>query len=1622
MSRKLQKLEESLVDWVAPEELDFYTTLCREMYGKAPASLFAELGEESLIAIATNAVNLLEAKKPHDIKVRVSNPRYSSDGWESCYTAVEVTMSDRPFLFDSVTHELKRLGLELQHALHPVFKLERDECFRLLREVKPKRAYMEAYELFLVSSVSDDRLVEIEQSVLGVLHDVRKATDDYLEMRRALGKVSAELVSLAQEPVGRTVALKLREGVDLLEWLDRDNFIFLAYQKFEKRDSPDGANLQVSSEPALGLASDRGGEMRDHAIPLSNPPDEMALRMASCPLVAVSKSDADSTVHRPGKMDRIVIKSLDRRLQVIGEHCFLGLFTSSALSTPVKEIPILRDRLQKVLELDGAVRGSHDFKQIVSIFNSTPREELFWSQPAQLHRDIRMIMAMQREDEVGMTVRPDPSNRGVLVMIVMPRDRYDSGVRYRVQELLLDVLNAKHADFRLSLGEDEERARLHFFVSSSIKLSSINLPMLESRIAQLTRTWRDSLTDRLVAERGSDEGRVLGAQFRRAFPEEYTAQTSPEMAIHDIDNLLQRAENGQAYRVAVYPPLEEAAQEASTIRIYHEQESLALSDVLPMLENLGLRVLRQSSHQVPFFLARQEHVATVDVLRVQDRWTKRPLELSRGCQHLISAIDALLDGKLQNQPLNGLIVSAGLSWRQVNLLGSYQAYLSQVSVASSRQFITQVMLSHPETSARLFGIFETKFRPGLEDREQAIDFAEGRFLESLEQVGSLAFDRTFRALFHLIRATVRTNFFLDKPYVSHKIRSAEVMEMPEPRPLFEIVVVGPGVEGIHLRGGMVARGGLRWSDRPDDFRTEVLGLMKTQMAKNAVIVPVGSKGGFVLKDAPCDREELGRYVVEQYKTFIRGLLDLTDSKQHGRIVHPDDVVRYDGPDPYLVVAADKGTAKFSDVANSVAAEYDFWLGDAFASGGSFGYDHKKEGITARGAWECVKRHFYELGIDVAEQEITCVGIGDMSGDVFGNGMLYTDKILLKAAFNHQHIFIDPSPDSAVSHGERKRLFELPRSGWDDYDRSLISPGGGVFSRAAKSIPLSREIQVMLGLEQAEINGHELVRAVLRMSVDLLWNGGIGTYVRAAQESDASVSDSSNDAVRIPASELWARVVGEGGNGGFTQLARIEYASGGGRINTDAIDNSAGVDMSDHEVNIKMLLQSLPAGEMTLEERNQALESMTTEVTRAVLKDNYWQSLCLSLSHRRSREDVSLLSSLTQELTIHGPLDPAIENLPDRKTLQARHRAGGGLTRPELAILLAYTKMHLYRQLLASDIPEDPLFAHYLEGYFPSLLRERYPDEIQEHPLRREIIATEMTNAVVNLLGITFVHRAIRDTGATPVQVLRAVLAAMEMTDMGALLASLTATKGRMPAVLFHEVLSRLTAALESVTSWILLADADLCSLRGQIVGYRQHLQELQPRLGEIVPAGHGQRLNAWRERLEQAGLEAELTERVIALDYLTSSLCIVEGARLTGDPLPKLARRYYEVGERLRMSWLRERLREIRIEDKWSSIALAGLVMDLRQIQLKLSLVEVDLDTLPGNPLARYLQLLTEVTNEEALDQSSGDVLARLLGQVAETAHRQARLNREREQHRPVHQPRHSQPHLVGAERHAVNW
>ncbi|MDP9348749.1 MAG: NAD-glutamate dehydrogenase, partial [Gemmatimonadota bacterium] len=1276
-------------------------------------------------------------------------------------------------------------------------------------------------------------------------------------------------------------------------------------------------------------------------VPLSTVPEELRRRVVGGPMLIVDKAESEATVHRRARMDYVGVKKLNEAGEVVGERRFLGLFTSRAYAEHAETTPILRRKLARILDASGTRPGSHDYKEIITIVNSMPKEELFQASADELQDEVQTVLAHLFTDEVKVMIRPDRLRDGASVMVILPRGKFSGEARQRIQEVVARRLGGTVVHYYLAMGAGDQ-ARLHFYVTAAEqRVDAVDRRGLEREIAQLIRSWEDRLREGLGA---TDEAGELAALYGPSFSEEYRAANPPLAAVHDVVLMERMRREGPDVAVALRNAPEQVGElgGVTVLKLFLLDRRLVLSDFMPILEDAGVRVIEIDTFSVggerlPRFM--------IYSFRVQDTRGARIAEERFAL--LSEMLLAVFQGDAPEDPFSALVLGAGLRWREVDVLRTYANYAAQIGAVPTRLAPARALARYPELAGLLMRLFHARFDPAAHDAAE-VESLQGEINRALEGVGSLADDRAIRRLCVLVGATVRTNYFRHggaeptrrsggAPYVSIKVRCADVEELKKSRLLYEVYVHSSRMEGIHLRGAPVSRGGIRWSDRPDDFRTEVLGLVLTQVVKNAVIVPSGSKGGFITKRVFADRDQMGQEAADQYRTLMRGLLDLTDNIVDGRVVSPEGVVRHDGDDPYLVVAADKGTAHLSDVANAVAAEYEFWLGDAFASGGSQGYDHKEEGITARGAWECVKRHFRETGKDIQAEPFTVAGIGDMSGDVFGNGMLLSRQIRLVAAFDHRHVFLDPDPDPAASYAERERVFRLQRSSWEDYDRSVLSPGGMIVPRASKEVALTAEVKAALGLpeEVERLSGEGLVRAVLRAPVELLWNGGIGTYVKASDETHADAGDSTNDPVRVNAEELRCQVVGEGGNLGFTQRGRIQYALRGGRLNTDALDNSAGVDMSDHEVNLKILLNRVVReGGLTGEGRNALLEEMTDEVSRLVLRNNVGQSLAVSLDEVRSREALDDFAALIRALELDGRLDRGMEGIPSADTMHERAQAGLGLTRPTLSVLLAHAKLYAKSQLLASPVPDDPAMEPYLVGYFPPHAVEAAGAvRLREHQLRREIVTTELVNDLVNLMGSSFLHRVARDTGSEIPAVVRAWLIASVIAGAPEIRADLGTAEARFPATTVYRWVAGLARVLEATTHWILGNVDASASTPAAIEELREGLSRLRGQFAQMVTGEDRRVFLARLGELQDLGVDRALAERLITLRFLPQLLDILRIARDGATDPVETACAYYRVSERFATAELRQVLGRLMGGNPWEKRHAQALADDVTRAQ-----------------------------------------------------------------------------------------
>ena len=1508
-----------------------------------------ELGEDAAAALATHAFRFLAAGGPLP-RVRIFTPTFAADGWEPGGAVVETVMPDRPFIVDTIREYLRSEDVEMRHLLHPIVAASREPSSSAraqgrLRQLRPLESepQHESFVHVLLQPLPAERLAVLEAGVAERLNDVLLVTDDFQPMVERTEAVAREIE--AYKGGGVAWDEEVQEVQDFLRWLVQGGCVFLGYRSLSLEEHEGTTVLRIEPDSGLGLLRKHERSHYAAPTPVTTIPEPFRSRIIGGPLLVIARTTAHAPVHRHARMDYVGVKKLDRAGKVRGEHRFLGLLTSKAYAEESAAIPILRRRLAQILQAERIMRGSHDHKEIVAIFNSMPKTELFSVPVEELRADIHTIMSIERTSEVHVTFRPDALERGVAVMVIMPRDKFSGAIRARIQEALGARFGGQVIDYHLALGEGDQ-ARLHFFLAAPReRVHAVRWEDLRHEIAELARSWDDRLAERLVAMYGEERGHELAERYARAFPEAYKAATEVPTAANDIRHL-EALRDGTTTRVDVANPIGVREERFTALKLYRRGEQLVLSDIMPVLEHLGLRVFAEDPVTIPALDGTPVYLHTFFVQDIAGA----KLDVRRHAERLTAALLEVQSGVVESDPLNRLTLAAGLSWREVDLLRTYCNYAFQIGAAPSRRALVEALVGHPTSAALLVRWFAARFAPGLdrtphpgEDRGRAV--AERRaFLASLDEVATIGDDRVLHALASLVEATVRTNFYKARAagnYIALKLDCSRIETLPRPRPLFEIYVHSPLMEGVHLRAGAIARGGIRFSDRHDDFRSEILGLMKTQTVKNAVIVPVGAKGGFIVKHG---LERPGN-VTDAYATLIRGMLDLTDTIAGDRVVSPPGLVCYDEADPYLVVAADKGTATFSDLANGIAAEYGFWLGDAFASGGSHGYDHKKLGITARGAWECVRLHFRELGarsLDPERDVITVTGIGDMSGDVFGNGMLLSRTLKLRAAFDHRHIFLDPDPDPQVSFTERERLFALPRSSWADYRAEALSAGAVVVARGTKVVALSPQVRALVGTSDETIDGERLIQAVLRMETDLLFNGGIGTYVKARAESQAEVGDSTNVAVRVNAAELRARVVAEGGNLGITQRGRIEYALTGGHINTDAIDNSAGVDMSDHEVNLKIALQPLgESGELSLAQRNRLLDELAGPVAALVLGHNRRQSRIVARDQRRSQTRLVEFREMMAAFEAEGLIDRALEALPDRDGLRARRATFLGLTRPELSVLLAYAKMHCTRALAADDLCDDPFLEHVLFAYFPSALVERFPEAIRRHRLRRHLIATTLTNDVVDLMGATFIARTARDTGTGATEVVRAFVVVEALADARALAAGASAAG----AVAEARALDTLVPAIERAVRWFLAS----CPTAGPIAPVVTRFAEPVAAVLRALPPAAAERRRLCGEELRTAGVPADRAEACLDAEGLRDALNSVDVAARAGVAPLTAAAAYWRVGEILDFAWLHQALDGAGGEDRWERRAAQSLLAELdglhRNLTRRLLSGGADLDT-----------------------------------------------------------------------------
>ena len=1458
--------------------------------------------------------------------VRVITPSSEDRGWDASGSIIQIATDDMPFLVDSVTMAVRRCGLRVELIIHPVLHVQRDENGTLRAriaadDVGAEPSIAESHINVETQKITEGHEIErVVEEVRHALASVRAAVHDWTKLRQRARELADDVEA---QPARSSSPHDRAEAAALLRWMADNHFTLLGAADFTYVNE----RLMQQGGSGLGIMADRC------ALPFAASDDWRA-----SDALLITKTAIDSVVHRPGPYDVVGTKQYSPEGRIIGERRIVGFFTSEAYYASPSTIPVLRRKVETVLSHSGLSTTGHSGKELKSVLESYPRDELFAASPDQLLDTAMKVVQLQERRRVRLFTRRDVHRRVWTATVYLPRDRYNTDVRRRVEAALREGLGGERTEFSVSLTESS-LARLYLVIhlADDAPFTEPDLAQVERNVANAVRSWDDALRDALVDRAGHDAGLSLIARFARAFPPEFMAVVPPEIAVDEVLHVASVLTSGEP-EVHVDDSEHhdhDHDHDHAHLKIYVPERQIDLADLLPMLANLGVRVSDERATQVT---SGDRSVWIHDLTAAAAGTTVAPLTEPATEQRLGQAIVALLGGHATDDGFNRLVVSASLTWREVQILRTYAAYLRQLGFSLSQGYVEATLVEQGAVAADLVGLFRARFDPDVDRADGlASEVAHhARITESLDRVPSLDQDRILRSLLGLIEATVRTNWFQRDEHgappavLGIKLETDRIADAPFPRPHFEIFLHGPTVEGVHLRMASVARGGLRWSERPEDFRTEVLGLMKAQAVKNAVIVPAGAKGGFIARRSFADRRQMQEEVVRCYRLFITTLLGLTDNLVDGVVVPPARTVRHDDDDPYLVVAADKGTATFSDIANEIALSRGFWLGDAFASGGSAGYDHKAMGITARGAWESVKQHLRRLGRRPADP-ITVVGIGDMSGDVFGNAMLLSEHIALVGAFDHRHVMLDPTPDSASSFGERQRLFALPSSSWDDFDRSVLSAGGGVWPRTAKTIALSPQACAALGIDRHQpvmMSPTELIHCLLQAPVDLLWNGGIGTYVKSSSEVHAAAGDRTNDGLRVNADELRCRIVGEGGNLGLTQRARVEFARRGGLINTDAIDNSAGVDTSDHEVNIKILLDgAVVAGTLAAADRNGVLAAMTDDVAALVLADNIDQNQALVNAVTLAPAMLETHGRHLTHLEQTARLDRALESLPDTDALMERKAQGAGLTAPELAVMLAYTKLSLSEQFLAEGFDELAM-RDALHAYFPALLRQQFSQAIDLHPLRREIIATSVVNRVVNRNGVTFVFRLQEETHAAIGDVLRAHTTACELVDADQLWAAIR-NQDAVAETTIVSMLLEVDRVVERVSRWLLQhcrLPLDAAQTRAS---YDAGVSEVAALLDVVISDNERATVAARATRWTEDGASAELALRVAALDLLPAALDVTALATARAIEVSTVTRVYFSLDERLGLGTLRERIVALPRNDRWDALARSALRDDL---------------------------------------------------------------------------------------------
>lgn len=1551
MSYKFEEGKDLIIDAVVEkikqkmsgEQSVFCAKFTHQFYSTVALEDLREWTVDDLYGAAVNFWSLIQQRSPDETKIRIYNSDFERHGWQTTHTVVEIICKDMPFLVDSIRMVINRLSLS-SHLIIQVGGLriirnaqgEVTNVLGALEESKSKDIQTEASIFIEIDRLTDpDVLEKLHRNFERVLEDNYLVAEDWKAMRDKVREVVQELNAVSSV----LNSDELDETKAFLTWIEDHHFTFLGIRDYELKHKVNETILQAIPDTGLGVL--REGLSTSSSRNISTMTPEARELTLSSRILVMSKTNTEATVHRDAYTDYIGVKRFDKEGNVIGERRILGLYTSAAYNTNPKHIPFLRHKVALIMNNSNLNPRSHAGKVLLNILETLPRDDLIQGSEDELLEMAMGIFHMQERRRIRMFARMDVYHRFISCLVYAPKERVNTELREDMQKILQESFNAQGITFETRFSESV-LARIHYIIRINPEdTTKFDFKEVEKKLIQIGRSWTDELQTYLNDALGEESANHCYAKYKVAFPAVYMANFSPRTAVFDIKHMEQLS-SANTLGMNFYRPVDDLP-ESFRLKIYQHNNTIPLSDVLPIIEKLGLRAISERPYKLKFANGKITWINDFSMQYLH----KIKFELDEIKDLFQNAFSRVWFGDAENDGFNQLVLAAGLDWRQVSILRSYAKYFKQIGFTFSQEYIETALNNNAGIAKKIALLFETRFEPKVQtNRDEAVTALVNDIFSDLDDVANLDEDKIIRQFVQAISVTLRTNYYQRdndgqfKKYISFKLESKNISGLPKPYPKYEIFVYSPQFEAVHLRCGKVARGGLRWSDRKEDFRTEILGLMKAQQVKNAVIVPSGAKGGFVVKrlNPTASREDILAEGINCYKQFISGLLDITDNYKNGEIIKPQDVVCYDEDDPYLVVAADKGTATFSDFANAISLAHGYWLGDAFASGGSVGYDHKKMGITAKGAWESVKRHFYEMDMNIHTTDFTVVGIGDMSGDVFGNGMMLSDHIKLIAAFNHLHIFVDPEPDPKQSYDERVRLFNLPRSSWSDYDKKLISKGGGVFNRNAKSITVSKEMKTAFGIKQAVVEPNELIRLILRAKVDLLWSAGIGTFVKAQSETNAEVGDRTNDATRINAKQLRCKMVAEGGNLGLTQLARIEYSLNGGLLYTDFIDNSAGVSCSDKEVNIKVLLnQIVHAGDLTEKQRNELLSEMTDEVAHLVLRENYLQTRAISLIADQALRLVGLHSRYMDELERTGKLDRSLEFLPNEKNLMDNKMIGKGLSRPSISILQCYSKIILKESILATDVPEDAYCKQFLIGYFPKPLQERYSKQMKNHPLKREIIATALSNIIVNEMGFAFVYRLQDETGAPVSAIVRAYMTSRAVLNMEAIWQQIDLLEGKIDAQKQNELVMIYLRLLRRTTRWFLRNQRVKLNITQAVKGYSSGICELK----KVMPAvlSETQRMH-YEEVFQQytaLGIPEYLAHEFTITADLFSALDINEVANQSGVNIPKVAEIYFGVGESLELAWIRMQIIVHPTENHWEALSREALRDDLDWQQRQLT-------------------------------------------------------------------------------------